>query len=112
MSPMGGIGINLAIQDAVAAANLLAPTLTAEQPVDDLLAKVQRRRQGSTRLIQLVQKIAQDHVLAPMVTSGRRLQRPPFPLLVLQRLPWLRRIPGRAIALGIRRERVELPLAA
>ena len=112
MSPMGGIGINLAIQDAVAAANLLAPALAEGRPVDHLLARVQRRRQGSTRLIQLVQKIAQDHVLGPMVTSGRRLQRPPLPLLILEQLPWLRRIPGRAIALGIRRERVELPLAA
>ena len=56
-----------------------------------------------------MQKIAQDHVLAPMVRGRRRLERPPLPLLILEQLPWLRRIPGRAIALGIRRERVDLP---
>ncbi|RST32210.1 FAD-dependent oxidoreductase [Sphingomonas ginkgonis] len=106
MSPMGGIGINLAIQDAVAAANLLAPALAGGADVDALLHKVQRRRHGSTRLIQLVQKIAQDWVLAPMLGRGKPISGPPLPLLLLQRFPALRRIPGRAIALGIRQERV------
>ncbi len=106
MSPMGGIGINLAIQDAVAAANILAGPLARGEPVDGLLAKVQRRRAGSTRLIQLVQKIAQDWVLAPVLRRERQMLRPPLPLLVLQRFPALRRIPGRAIALGVRRERI------
>jgi 2-polyprenyl-6-methoxyphenol hydroxylase-like FAD-dependent oxidoreductase len=103
MSPMGGIGINLAIQDAVAAANLLAPALARGGEVDPLLGKVQRRRARSTALIQQVQKIAQDWVLAPMLD---RPQRPPWPLLLLERLPALRRIPGRAIAFGVRHERL------
>jgi 2-polyprenyl-6-methoxyphenol hydroxylase-like FAD-dependent oxidoreductase len=106
MSPMGGIGINLAIQDAVAAANILAGPLARGEPVDRLLRRVQQRRAGSTRLIQLVQKIAQDWVLAPVMRRQAELLRPPLPLRVLQRFPALRRIPGRAIALGVRRERV------
>jgi len=106
MSPMGGIGINLAIQDAVAAANILAGPLAAGMPVDALLARVQRRRAGSTRLIQFVQKIAQDWVLAPVLRRNAALVQPPLPLRVLQRFPALRRLPGRAIALGVRRERV------
>lgn len=112
MSPMGGIGINLAIQDAVAAANVLAPALARAESVDDLLRRVQRRREGSTRLIQLVQKIAQNWVLAPFLENGSPLTRPPLPLRVLEALPALRRLPGRAIALGVRQERVSLPLAA
>ncbi len=105
MSPMGGIGINLAIQDAVAAANLLAPRLAAGQQVDHLLKHVQRRRYASTAIIQSVQKLAQDWVLAP-VLRDRPLRRPPLPLLALEAVPVLRRFPGRAIALGIRQERV------
>ena len=112
MSPMGGIGINLAIQDAVAAANILAPRLAEGQPVDQLLNKVQRRREASTRLIQFVQKVAQDWVLAPVLRRQLALSKPPLPLRMLEAVPAFRRVSGRAIALGIRRERVELPLAA
>ncbi len=105
MSPMGGIGINLAIQDAVAAANLLAPQIAAGRPVDHLLKQVQRRRYASTAIIQSVQKLAQDWVLAPVLRRGT-MERPPWPLLALEAVPALRRIPGRAIALGVRQERV------
>jgi 2-polyprenyl-6-methoxyphenol hydroxylase-like FAD-dependent oxidoreductase len=112
MSPMGGIGINLAIQDAVAAANLLAPALAAGEEVDGLLGGIQRRRARSTALIQRVQKIAQDWVLAPMLGKGQGRRGPPWPLLVLEQMPALRRLPGRAIALGLRREAVHPMLAA
>jgi 2-polyprenyl-6-methoxyphenol hydroxylase-like FAD-dependent oxidoreductase len=105
MSPMGGIGINLAIQDAVAAANLLTPQLAARQGVDHLLKRVQRRRYMSTAIIQSVQKLAQDWVLAP-VLRREQMRRPPWPLIALDALPMLRRIPGRAIALGVLQERV------
>ncbi|WP_426267426.1 FAD-dependent oxidoreductase [Sphingomonas sp. LHG3443-2] len=111
MSPMGGIGINLAVQDAVAAANILAPPLKNKGDVDALLARVQRRRAGSTRLIQTVQKIAQDKVLAPMLGEEGQRRRPPWPLLMLDHFPALRRLPGRAIALGIRSERIGPSLA-
>jgi len=112
MSPMGGIGINLAIQDAVAAANLLAPGLRGGEKIDALLAAVQKRRARSTTLIQWVQKIAQDWVLAPMLGREGAIRRPPWPLLLLDHLPALRRLPGRAIALGIRREQVSPAIAA
>lgn len=111
MSPMGGIGINLAIQDAVAAANVLVGPLVREEGVDRLLRRVQRRRQRSTRLIQAVQKIAQDWVLSPMLEKPRHFAKPPLPLLLLERLPVLRRLPGRAIALGVRSERLSPQLA-
>ena len=106
MSPMGGIGINLAIQDAAAASNLLAEaTMRGENP-DPLLAQVQRRRSGSTKLVQLVQQITQSWMLGSVLRRPRPLKRPPWPLLVLAAVPALRRIPGRAIALGIRQERI------
>jgi 2-polyprenyl-6-methoxyphenol hydroxylase-like FAD-dependent oxidoreductase len=108
MSPMGGIGINLAIQDAVAAANLLAPHVARGECVDRLLSKVQRRRYTSTMLIQAVQRIAQNWVLAPMLRQADRLTLPPLPLRVLEAAPALRRMSGNAIAFGLRRERVAL----
>lgn len=112
MSPMGGIGINLAIQDAVAAANMLAPALRQGRAVDQLLHRVQRRRSASTMVIQHVQKIAQDWVLAPMLRNPREIRRPPWPLLLLEHMPALRRLPGRAIGLGIRTEHVSPALTA
>ena len=110
MSPMGGIGINLAIQDAVAAANILAGPALAGEPLDRLLHRVQRRREWSVRLVQRVQQIAQDWVLAPVLQRHGRLEGPPLPLLLLEAFPVLRRIPGRAIAMGVRKERAEAPL--
>jgi 2-polyprenyl-6-methoxyphenol hydroxylase-like FAD-dependent oxidoreductase len=108
MSPMGGIGINLAIQDAVAAANLLAIRLARGECVDGVLHQVQRRRYASTMLVQAVQRIAQNWVLAPIVEGKGEAKLPPWPLRLLQAAPSLRRIPGRAIAYGLRRERVAL----
>jgi 2-polyprenyl-6-methoxyphenol hydroxylase-like FAD-dependent oxidoreductase len=108
MSPMGGIGINLAVQDAVAAANLLAPSIARGEDVDGRLALVQRRRYWSTALIQAVQRIAQDWVLAPWLHASEPIEAPPWPLRLLDAAPALRRLPGRAIAFGVRRERVAL----
>jgi 2-polyprenyl-6-methoxyphenol hydroxylase-like FAD-dependent oxidoreductase len=110
MSPIGGIGINLAIQDAVATANILAAPLAAGEAVDPLLAKVQERRTFPTRVIQRGQKLAQDNVIGA-VLSGRGITRAPWPVSMLDRFPLLRRIPGRIIGLGIRRERVRSPQA-
>jgi 2-polyprenyl-6-methoxyphenol hydroxylase-like FAD-dependent oxidoreductase len=111
MSPMGGIGINLAIQDAVAAANQLAPALVSGAAVDHLLGGIERRRARSTAVIQGVQKIAQDWVLAPMLGKADAKKGPPWPLLLLEQLPALRRLPGRVIAMGVTREKVH-PLLA
>jgi 2-polyprenyl-6-methoxyphenol hydroxylase-like FAD-dependent oxidoreductase len=110
MSPIGGIGINLAIQDAVATANLLGPRLSSGELVDDILEKVEQRRLLPTRLIQRGQKLAQDNVIGAAL-SGREITGAPWPVRLLNRFPRLRRIPGRIIGLGIRRERVTWPPA-
>ncbi len=111
MSPIGGIGVNLAIQDAVAAANSLAAPLARGENPDPLLYKVQARRLFPTRVIQAGQKLAQDNVIGA-VLSGRPITRAPLILRLLDRFPLLRRIPGRIVGLGVRRERVRSPAAA
>jgi 2-polyprenyl-6-methoxyphenol hydroxylase-like FAD-dependent oxidoreductase len=112
MSPIGGIGINLAIQDAVAAANYLAGSLARGEDVDPLLHKVQDRRMLPTRIIQAAQKAAQDNVIGRLLQPGEPIRRAPLLVRLLDRFPLLRRIPGRFIGLGIRRERVRSPAAA
>ena len=111
MSPIGGIGINLAIQDAVAAANALAGPLARGEAVDPLLHKVQDRRLFPTRVIQQGQKLAQDNVIGRLLEPGEPLRNAPLPIRLLDRFPLLRRIPGRLIGLGVRRERVQSPAA-
>jgi len=111
MSPIGGIGINLAIQDAVAAANMLAEPLAAGKTVDGLLHKVQDRRLFPTRVIQAGQKAAQDRVIGRLLGPGEPITRAPFLVRMLDRYPLLRRIPGRIIGLGVRREKVRSPFA-
>jgi 2-polyprenyl-6-methoxyphenol hydroxylase-like FAD-dependent oxidoreductase len=111
MSPIGGIGINLAIQDAVAAANILAAPLARGEQVDSLLGKVQQRRMLPTRVIQAGQKAAQDNVIGRLLKPGAPLRRAPILVRMLDRFPLLRGIPGRLIGLGIRRERVSSPEA-
>ena len=111
MSPVGGIGINLAIQDAVAAANLLAGPMLARADVDDLLGKVEARRGLPTRIVQRGQQLAQDRIIGAVLRPGAAFTRPPWPVRMLNRFPLLRRIPGRMIGLGFRRERVTSPVA-
>jgi len=110
MSPIGGIGINLAIQDAVALANILAAPLARGENVDGLLHKVQERRLLPTRIIQRGQKLAQDNIIGA-VLRGAPITGAPLPIRLFDRFPILRRIPGRMIGLGFRREKVTSPLA-
>jgi 2-polyprenyl-6-methoxyphenol hydroxylase-like FAD-dependent oxidoreductase len=110
MSPIGGIGINLAIQDAVAAANALAGPMAEGRAVDDLLHRVQRRRLLPTRIIQGAQKFAQDRVIGRLLASQEPIRKAPLPVRLLDRYPRLRRIPGRFIGLGVRREHVRSPV--
>ncbi len=107
MSPIGGIGINLAIQDAVAAANALAGPMARGENVDRLLDRVRQRRLFPTRVIQSGQKAAQDNIIGAVLGGGRIAV--PRAIKLLDRLPLLRRIPGRIIGLGVRRERVRSP---
>jgi 2-polyprenyl-6-methoxyphenol hydroxylase-like FAD-dependent oxidoreductase len=111
MSPIGGVGINLAIQDAVAAANLLYRPLRNGAVSSQDLAAVERRRRMPTRLTQAVQVAIQTNVLAPVLASGGGPMAVPFPLRLLRRYPLLRRIPARLVGMGIRPEHVRTPNA-
>jgi 2-polyprenyl-6-methoxyphenol hydroxylase-like FAD-dependent oxidoreductase len=111
MSPVGGVGINLAIQDAVAAANILAAPMARGEPADPLLAKVQARRQLPVRLVQRLQKAVHDRILTPLVLRKAVLDTVPFPLRLFQLFPVLRRIPARIVGLGFRREHIRSPEA-
>ena len=111
MSPAGGIGINLAIQDAVAAANVLASPMAEGRDLDPLLHKVQHRRLFPTKIIQAGQRAAQERIIS-RVLGGAPFTNAPLIVRLLDRYPLLRRIPGRMIGLGIRRERVRSPIAA
>jgi len=108
MSPIGGVGINLAIQDAVAAANLVGPALRGDGVIDEaLLARVQARRMWPTRAVQAVQRIVQERLITRLLdaTPGGLL-RAPWLLRRLVRLRAFRRIPARLFGYGLRRERV------
>jgi 2-polyprenyl-6-methoxyphenol hydroxylase-like FAD-dependent oxidoreductase len=111
MSPVGGIGINVAIQDAVAAGNILGPALrTAPVPVS-LLAAVQRRREWPTRMTQGLQVVVQNLVIRNVLQLQKQ-PRAPFLVKLLNWFPVLRRIPGRIIGMGFRPEHVRTPEAA
>jgi 2-polyprenyl-6-methoxyphenol hydroxylase-like FAD-dependent oxidoreductase len=109
MSPIGGVGINLAIQDAVAAANILVPALRQGGAIADAaLDQVQRRRDLPTRIIQRVQLLIQDRVISRVLGSTGPLKLP-LALRLLRRWPVLRRLPARLIGLGFRPEHVRTP---
>src|SRR5262252_9008550 len=108
MSPIGGVGINLAVQDAVAAANRLAAPLRVGQVTDDDLAAVERRRLFPTRVTQRVQILIQNNVLSRVLASTGDIA-PPWPVRLLGRCPLLQRIPARLVGLGIRPEHVRTP---
>ena len=106
MSPVGGVGINLAIQDAVAASNLLAEALREKRLCSDDLAAVQRRREWPARVTQQAQIAVQNELLAPVLAGTAAPADLPLPLKLLQRLPLLRRLPARLVGIGVRPERV------
>lgn len=108
MSPVGGVGINLAIQDAVAAANVLASKLAAGNLGDGVLHAVQRRREFPTRATQRLQILVQNRVIR-RVLGGTKPLTVPAPLRLMQRWPFLRRIPARVIGMGFRPEHVQTP---
>jgi 2-polyprenyl-6-methoxyphenol hydroxylase-like FAD-dependent oxidoreductase len=105
MSPVGGVGVNLAIQDAVAAANLLHAALVAGPPAPAQLAAIQARRDWPTRVVQRLQLVMQDRVISAAM-AGRGPARPPLALRLIAAVPGLSRLPARVIGLGIRPERV------
>ena len=108
MSPIGGVGINLAIQDAVAAANILWRPLRAGTVSEDVLRKVQERRELPTRATQRLQLFIQNRVISNVLARTTRPSAP-FAVKLLDWLPMLRRIPGRLLGLGFRPEHVRTP---
>ena len=108
MSPVGGVGINLAIQDAVAAANILWEPLRKGSVPAEVLAQVQKRRQWPTEMTQAVQLFVQKRIISN-VLSMTEAPRPPYFLTLLNRFPFLRRFPARLIGMGFRPEHVHSP---
>jgi 2-polyprenyl-6-methoxyphenol hydroxylase-like FAD-dependent oxidoreductase len=111
MSPVGGVGINLAIQDAVAAANILALPLRKGPVSVELLSKVQARRQWPTEMMQWVQLLVQKRVISNVLSMTAQ-PRAPFAVRLLNRYPVLRRLPARLIGMGFRPEHVHTPEAS
>jgi 2-polyprenyl-6-methoxyphenol hydroxylase-like FAD-dependent oxidoreductase len=112
MSPIGGVGINLAVQDAVAAANYLAGPMADGSDVDDLLWRVQRRRMLPTRIIQAMQRTAQNRIIDRVVLKNVPISGPPRLIRLMQRFPILQRIPAWLIGMGVRREHINSPDAS
>jgi 2-polyprenyl-6-methoxyphenol hydroxylase-like FAD-dependent oxidoreductase len=110
MSPVGGVGINLAIQDAVAAANILWKPLKDGTLTTFDLAKVQHRRTLPTRVTQRLQVMAQNRFAQPVLRSTKPLE-VPWALRLLDRTPLLQRIPARIVGVGVRPEHVQSPSA-
>src|SRR6266849_4921303 len=102
MSPVGGVGINYAIQDAVVAANILINPLKPGRVTDDDLAEVQRQRELPTRAIQKLQSFMQQRLVASVLRSQQAIN-VPWQLKLFARIPILRDLPARLIAFGIRR---------
>ena len=106
MSPIGGVGINLAIQDAVAAANILAAPLREKATGDADLAAVQKRRFFPAKITQAIQVAVQNNIIAPML-AGTGEVKVPFAITLMQWFPVLRRIPARITGTGVRPEHVQ-----
>jgi 2-polyprenyl-6-methoxyphenol hydroxylase-like FAD-dependent oxidoreductase len=106
MSPIGGVGINLAIQDAVATANILGPKLQRNILNEHDLRRVQRRRNFPTRATQRMQILVQNNVIQRVLGDGKPLTLP-WPLKLLRAWPRLRRIPARIVGVGFRPEHVK-----
>ena len=106
MSPIGGVGINLAVQDAVAAANLLGPALRKNKIDLQTLQAVQRRRERPARLTQRIQVFLHHHLLEPIFESTQTPD-PPAVMKLAEKFPALRRIPARMVGIGFRPEHIE-----
>jgi 2-polyprenyl-6-methoxyphenol hydroxylase-like FAD-dependent oxidoreductase len=108
MSPIGGVGVNLAVQDAVAAANILAPPLREGRLTTSDLAAVQRRRTLPMKVVQAVQLAVQSRIVDPLLDSDKPVTAP-WAARLFNRFPFLRRIPARIVGIGVRPEHVRIP---
>ena len=112
MSPIGGVGINIAIQDAVAASNILAAPLREGRLKDSDLAAVQARRLFPARATQAAQVFLQNRIIAPSLASAGGELKVPLVVRLMQWFPVLRRLPARLIGIGVRPEHVRTRPAA
>ncbi len=114
MSPVGGVGVNLAIQDAVATANLLAAKLAALKdskscPAEDELDAVRRRRLFPVRMTQAMQVAVQNNLISVVIKPDQKPLRVPIFLRIISAVPWLQALAGRLLAIGVRPEHVHSP---
>lgn len=109
MSPVGGVGINHAIQDAVAAANVLCEPLRVGEVTEQHLRAVQKQRELAVRIVQRMQSVVQNHIVVPALDE-RQEPRLPLALRIMTRLPWFRNLPARMIAFGVFRPRLAASL--
>lgn len=109
MSPVGGVGINLAIQDAVAAANLFARPLAEGTLADRDLDLLRQRREWPVRATQFLQTRIQDNIVTPIIAGRPDAGRVPLPIRVVSRVSWLQRLAARVIGIGVRPEHVKSP---
>jgi 2-polyprenyl-6-methoxyphenol hydroxylase-like FAD-dependent oxidoreductase len=110
MSPIGGVGVNLAVQDAVAAANLLAAKLAVGCPSEDELDAVRRRREFPVRMTQRMQVVVQNNIVNAALKPGNQPLKAPFVMRLLTAVPWLQGITARFVGLGVRPEHVQSPI--
>jgi len=108
MSPIGGVGVNLAVQDAVAAANCLAEPLKAGTASDDDLRAIEARRTFPVRFTQQFQLMMQNQLISRAL-AGHERPTPPLLMRLLDKVPLLQRIPARFLALGVRPEHIQTP---
>jgi 2-polyprenyl-6-methoxyphenol hydroxylase-like FAD-dependent oxidoreductase len=114
MSPVGGVGVNLAIQDAVATANLLAAKLVALKstrgcPLEEELDAVRRRREFPVRMTQAMQVVVQNRIISVALRPGDQPLRAPLFARIVNAIPWLQGITARFVAIGVRPEHVHSP---
>ena len=112
MSPVGGVGVNLAIQDAVATANLLAAKLTSGCPSENELDAVRRRREFPVRMTQAMQVVVQNKLISVALKPQDQPLRLPLFVRVVNAIPWLQGITARFVALGVRPEHVRSPVSS
>ncbi|WP_156180683.1 FAD-dependent oxidoreductase [Bradyrhizobium sp. LTSPM299] len=110
MSPVGGVGVNLAVQDAVATANILAAKLAQGCPSEAELDAVRRRREFPVRVTQRMQVVAQNNIITLALESGDRPLKVPFPMRLVTAVPWLQGLIARFVGVGVRPEHVHSPV--
>ncbi len=112
MSPVGGVGVNLAVQDAVATANLLAAKLAKGCPDENELDAVRRRREFPMRMTQAMQIVVQNNIISVALEPGDRPLRVPLFARIVNAVPWLQGLTARFLAIGVRSEHVRSPAAS